>query len=115
MVEQYGVINPNDPSQKDKGYASRAPEPKPKQDPSPKAEVVIKFHNNAPVNGKREDIHHTVGFGPLEAAPGDHNHRTEGIPLFDGVTLTGSRAGNAAVQSIIALLVQWGAKDSTVP
>lgn len=118
MARQYGA--PPDPGGKPAGkgqsYASRAQnaEPQPKTpDASPPSDVVLKFHKNAPTDTRAEDIHHTLGFSSGQAAKGDHNHRTEGTPLFDGVTITGAKGGNAALASVIALLVQWGAKDGT--
>lgn len=119
MVKQYGA--PDDPPGQGKAsnrYADRRKdaEPKPKEeDPSPPEEVVTRFHKNVPVDTRREDIHHTLGFGPTNAAPGDHNHRSEGTPLFDGLTVSGSRGGNAALLSLLNILAQFGLKDSTTP
>ena len=50
--------------------------------------------------------HHTLGPAEFQASPGNHVH-------LKGQTITGSRGGNAAVASIIAMLVQLGATDGT--
>lgn len=60
--------------------------------------------------------HHTLGPRNGQAAPGDHTHDGGSSPLLlDGVVLSGSRGGNAALPSIIAALVKLGATNSTTP
>lgn len=88
-----------------------------KQDkPTPKQ--VVDFHTHDDVDGSPKAHHHTLGPMPNQAAPGDHSHdggtSTVLFPL-DGVSITGSRGGNAAVASIIAALTALGATDSTTP
>jgi hypothetical protein len=115
MTKQYGAVDPP-PGQTSNKYQDQRhdAEPKAKEpDPSPDTDTVIKLHKNAPTDTRAEDQHHTLGFGHNQAARGDHDHRSEGTPLFDGVTLTGAKGGNTALQSVINLLVQWGAKDTT--
>lgn len=48
---------------------------------------------------------HTLGNGRNQAMPGG---------ILKDTTLTGSRAGGAALVSVIAALVELGATDSTV-
>lgn len=80
----------------------------------PTAEEVDDFHTNADVDTRIESIHHTLGPGATQAAPGNHLHDGGTSPLLlSGFTLTGSRGGNTALVSIIACLVRLGATDST--
>ena len=53
--------------------------------------------------------HHTLGPGPSQAAPGSHNHdgRTS-RKLYNAITVTGSRGGNAAVASLLTALATQG-------
>ena len=85
-----------------------------KKDRPPTAEEVEKFHTNAATDSRREDIHHTVGLSENQASPGNHNHRGgDSLLLLQGITITGSRAGNIALLSVIQALVALGATDST--
>lgn len=97
------------------GYSRKDPQPEVKpQDPSPPAGVVNRFHQNAPVDTRPEDIHHRLGSSPNMAAPGNHSHNgSDSVQLLGGFTITGSRGTSTAVPSIIQALVQLGAKDST--
>lgn len=116
MARQYGAPK-FVPGKDDGSYQGkrRDAEPQAKSpDPSPPPKVVEDFHKNAAVDTRREDIHHTIGTGPQQAASGDHNHRGgDSVLLLDGVTISGSKAGNVALGSVIAALVQLGAKDTT--
>lgn len=82
----------------------------------PLAKELIEFHTNADTDGSPKAIHHTLGSGPNQAAPGNHSHdggaSAEIFPL-EGVTLSGSKAGNVALASVIAALVKLGATDNT--
>lgn len=116
MATQYG--QPTDQQRKDRlqaGYSRKDPEPKVKpEDASPPAGVVIAYHKNAPVDSRPEDIHHRLGPSPNQASPGNHSHNgSDSVLLLDGVTITGAKAGNTALASVIAALVKLGAKDST--
>lgn len=94
----------------------RKPPERPADDPTPSPEVVEKFHRNAAVDNAPTDIHHTIGPGTNQAAAGDHDHKkgsANSKPLLDGIVITGSRGGNAALFSIINALVQFGARDNT--
>jgi hypothetical protein len=80
----------------------------------PDAKLVEDFHTNDDTDVRKESHHHTLGNGASQAAPGDHNHQAgNGAPLFEGMTVTGSKGGNAALASLIAVLVQFGLTDST--
>lgn len=80
----------------------------------PSAREVEKFHENSDVDGSPKAIHHTLGPGINQAAPGPHNHRGgDSALLLEGVTLSGSRGDNAALASVIAALVELGATDVT--
>lgn len=120
-VRQYGAPkdDPRDPKSRERGPGHRKdPEPKQKDpDPSPQADVVNKFHKYAPVDTRKDDIHHTIGLSPTQAASGAHNHRDgQSVLLFEGMTLTGSRTSLASVwPSLAALLTAFGARDQTTP
>ncbi len=80
----------------------------------PKGPEVEKFHTNADTDGSAESAHHTLGSSNSQASPGDHDHRGgSSVQLLQGDTITGSRTDGTAVASIIALLVELGAVDST--
>lgn len=72
------------------------------------------LHENADTDGGVGSIHHTLGPGRFQAAAGSHRHDggDSGL-LLDGVNLTGSRSGGAALSSVIAALVALGATDAT--
>lgn len=83
---------------------------------TPSAEEVRRLHNNSDVDGSDKSQHHTLGPRKGQASPGPHSHDgADSILLLDGVNLTGSRGGNAAITSVIAALVQLGATDATTP
>jgi hypothetical protein len=80
----------------------------------PKGIEVSRFHTNADTDGGRGAAHHTLGPNSGQAAPGDHDHRGgNSVLLLQGVTITGARGGNVALASVIAVLVELGATDST--
>lgn len=83
----------------------------------PSSKDVSKFHTNADTDGDEGSIHHTLGPRRGQASPGDHDHRGgNSVLLLDGVTISGSKASGAALQSIIDMLVaEFGALDNTVP
>jgi hypothetical protein len=98
------------------GGERKDPTEKPKDpDPSPPKDVVDKFHKHAGVDTRKEDIHHTIGPLPAQAASGSHSHNgTDGVLLLDGYTITGVKSSPSTVlPSIIAALVRLGADDST--
>ena len=80
----------------------------------PSAKEVDDFHTNADTDQRSESLHHTLGPGPSQASPGNHTHDGgTSSPLWEGGTISGSRGGNVALASVIALLVQKGAIDAT--
>lgn len=88
--------------------------PESQGNPKPQPDVVDDFHTNADTDIRVESLHHTLGAAPTQASPGDHLHDggTSGL-LVSGMSVTGSRGGNAALPSIIAILVRLGARDNT--
>lgn len=81
----------------------------------PNSTEVRKFHTNADTDGSEGSIHHTLGPGHHQAAAGDHDHRGgASVALLDGHTIEGDRSDGTALESVIALLVELGAKDNTV-
>ena len=82
--------------------------------PSPDPMTVKLFHLYADTDTDWGAQHHTLGPGNNQAAPGSHTHNGSDSPLlFEGVVISGSRASGAALLSIISLLQQQGAVDST--
>jgi hypothetical protein len=78
------------------------------------ARVVAQIHRNADTDADKVSIHHTIGPGSNQVASGIHNHDgSDTRALLDGVNLTGAKAGNAALASVVAALVALGATDST--
>lgn len=78
------------------------------------ARSVNKFHNKSDVDSGRNSQHHTLGVKHNQASPGDHNHNgINSRQVLDGTTISGSRAGGAALVSVIAALVKLGATDTT--
>jgi hypothetical protein len=77
--------------------------------------VVTQLHRNADTDADKTSAHHTIGPGANQAASGIHTHDgAETRQLGIGITLTGSKGGNAAVASICAALVQiLGVTDNT--
>jgi hypothetical protein len=78
------------------------------------AKTVNKFHNKSDVDSASTAQHHTLGPRADQAASGKHNHDGRNSPkILEGTTLTGSRSGGSALDSVISALVQLGATDST--
>lgn len=84
---------------------------------NPDSKTVEKFHTNSDVDSSQKSQHHTIGPSRNQASPGDHTHdggtSNKSIKPLLGVTLTGSKGGNAALASVVSALVQLGATDST--
>lgn len=118
MARQYGAP-PSSKKQEEEqrrfGRGRRDAEPQTKkEDPRPPNDVVEKFHTNASIDTKKSDIHHTLGNKSNQAAAGDHRHNGSDSPLLlEGVVLTGSKGGNAALASVVSALVKLGATDNT--
>jgi hypothetical protein len=76
--------------------------------------TVAKLHHFDDLDVDRTSHHHSLGVNSNQATPGPHNHDgTTSVQLLAGVTLTGSKAGNAALASVCAALATLGATDST--
>jgi hypothetical protein len=94
------------------GRSEREVDPTGKGKPS--TEEVENFHTNSDVDVRAESQHHTLGPGPSQASPGNHNHDGGTSPLIlDGLSITGSRNSDAWRLSVNALLVRLGADDNT--
>jgi hypothetical protein len=78
----------------------------------PTAEQVAEFHTFADTDSRDEAIHHTLGPGKFQAARGDHGHVGS---LMRGYTISGSRASDSWRLSVNAILVAFGASDSSSP
>lgn len=109
-MRQYG--SPKEESKENRRVATDPPKP----DPSPPNKVVTDFHKNASVDTRAEDIHHTLGTSPSQAAPGSHRHDgKDSVALFEGFTVTGSRSNGTALQSLLNVLTNLGLNDSSTP
>lgn len=81
---------------------------------TPTAKEVNEFHENSDLDGSPKAQHHSLGSSPNQASPGNHTHDGgSSQQLLAGVTLTGSKGGNAALASVVAALVGLGATDAT--
>lgn len=87
----------------------------PANDPQlPSAEEVKRFHTKADTDGQSTSAHHTLGAGSNQSSPGNHIHDGGSSKLLlEGLSLTGSRSGGAALVSVINALVTLGATDNT--
>jgi hypothetical protein len=87
----------------------------PTSDPQlPSPEEVRRFHTKADTDGSQQAAHHSLGAGANQASPGNHAHDGGSSKLLlEGVTLSGSRSGGAALVSVINALVTLGALDNT--
>lgn len=82
----------------------------------PDSKSVNEFHTNDDVDNDQQSHHHTLGPGINQAASGGHSHRgDDSVLLFDGIAITGSISGGTALRSVIAMLEEFGASDSTSP
>lgn len=78
------------------------------------AEDLEKFHQKDDLDVRDESHHHSLGVGPTQAAKGSHTHMGgNGLPILTGQTITGSKGGNTALASVIAILVAMGATDAS--
>lgn len=80
----------------------------------PSSKEVSLFHTNSDVDGSSKSLHHTLGSNRGQASPGDHTHDggTSKL-LLEGISVTGSRSGGAALLSVISILTSLGATDAT--
>lgn len=80
-----------------------------KSSSSPPPGVVKRLHQRDDLDASVVAHHHTLGIKHVQSSYGDHNHdartsRRVGTGL--GLTITGSKAGNAAIASIITMLAR---------
>jgi hypothetical protein len=81
---------------------------------SPSARIVNKFHNRSDIDSSPTAQHHTLGLKRDQAASGAHRHDGRDSQLIlAGVSITGSRSGGGALDSVLAILEQLGAVDNT--
>lgn len=79
------------------------------------AREVNALHSKSDRDSGRDSQHHTLGSGANQASPGDHKHdgRTSSL-LGAGITISGSKGGNAALASVIsAMVTMFGVNDTT--
>lgn len=79
----------------------------PKKDPSPEPREVNLFHKRSDVNSGPNAQHHTIGVDRNKASPGDHVHdgkSSRKLGHAQGLTISGSKGGNAALASLITML-----------
>lgn len=79
----------------------------PKQGQPPSAFEVNRFHTNSDRDKDQKAVHHSLGIDHNQASSGDHVHdgkSSRQLGFGQGLSISGSRGGNAAVASIIALL-----------
>lgn len=79
----------------------------PKLNPAPSPREVNGFHARSDVDSGQSAQHHTIGIGHNQASAGDHVHdgassRKIGTGL--NLVISGSKGGNAALTSVIAML-----------
>lgn len=88
----------------------------------PSAVLVRRNHSKSDVDSSAQGQHHTLGPRANQAASGAHTHDGYGsvaIPVANlpkpllGITISGAKAGNTALASVIAALVTLGATDIT--
>lgn len=83
-------------------------------DMRPDGKVVNEFHSNDDTDRDSNAHHHTLGANANQASPGSHRHDgSDSLLLLQGLTISGSKGGNTALASVIGLLVQLGATDSS--
>lgn len=100
------TVVPNDPFGTQKSTETKT---------APPPEQVNKFHERSDVDSSWSAQHHSLGVKHDQASPGDHIHNGEGsLFLMEGVTITGSKGGNAALASLINALADYlGFTDGT--
>lgn len=101
-----GQVIPDDPF---------GPIKKPKQKETPSPQEVREFHTRADTDSSALAAHHTLGVKHDQASPGDHKHNGVGsLFLMEGITITGSKGGNAALADLITkLAAALGFTDAT--
>lgn len=71
------------------------------------SQYVNKLHSRSDVDRSARAQHHTLGFRPNQASPGNHVHdggNSKKIAAGLGLILTGSKGGNVALTNLINML-----------
>lgn len=79
----------------------------PKLNPAPDPRTVNGFHSRSDVDSAQSAQHHTIGIGHNQASAGDHVHdgaSSRKIGQGLNLAISGSKGGNAALASVIAML-----------
>ena len=84
----------------------------------PASKDVADFHTNSDKDGGPKALHHTLGPNNNQAAAGNHTHDGGNSAkldnLMEGITITGSRGGNAALTDLLnKLAANFGLTNST--
>jgi hypothetical protein len=77
--------------------------------PTPDPRQVNLFHSRSDVDSGPLAQHHTIGVGHNQVAAGDHNHDSKSSRKVGqglGLSVTGSKGGNAALASLLTMLAQ---------
>lgn len=101
-----GTVTPGDPFGTQKKEFTRD---------SPPPDQVNGFHARSDLDSSWSAQHHTLGLKHDQAAPGDHKHDGKSSrKLMEGISVTGSKGGNAALGDLITKLsVALGFTDNT--
>ncbi len=92
-MSQNNSVMPDDPFGPIKNPVART---------NPPPQEVNAFHERSDVDGNPNSQHHTLGTGHNQAASGDHTHNgMNSKRLMSGITVTGSRGGNAALTDLV--------------
>lgn len=88
---------------------------KSKEKTTPPPDQVNSFHSRSDVDSGWQAQHHTLGIKHDQAAAGDHKHDgNNSKKLMEGITVTGSKGGNAALADLITkLAAALGFTDGT--
>lgn len=88
-------------------------------DSVPLADVVNNFHIHSDKDSSTTAQHHSLGTNRNQASPGDHIHdgkNSRKLGEGAGLTVTGSRGGNAALASLLSMLANFVEfTDNTTP
>jgi hypothetical protein len=74
---------------------------------TPEPRLVNSFHFRSDVDSGVAAQHHTLGISRNQASPGDHVHdgsASRKLGSGQGLAISGSKGGNAALASLIAML-----------
>jgi len=78
------------------------------------AAEVNELHKKSDLDSSAEAQHHSLGTKRDQATSGTHKHDgKDSVKIMTGMTITGAKAGNAALASVIAQLVKLGAIDNS--